>query len=276
VARGGRTAGGRGAGHPPADRQPRAGSDGASPSNRQILPATDRSPAGHRWTYVYCMTYGNIPGEILPGGGGPWSRRRIGGAVAGPAYRALDPELQLLGGGPPLRHRPAGVRASCSARSMRRRRRKVLRAVTPCWARRSRCRPGSWPADRAAFRALTCTKEKMIDHPGGVRRSSGVGPRPASTRSIRPWRSRPPCRFNRFPHRGVAPRTRIRLRVRDSLGCRTAAPRRPADEARLAPSYRRLPLPLREAPKTYYLRDMRKNGWRADPWRRRGRAQRRG
>ena len=197
-------------------------------------------------TYVYGVTYGT-PEEVRAVAAMVGEAHR---PVAGAGYRASDPELQLwvaatlydtallvyeeLFG--PLEPAVADKVYEQYA---------VLGTALQVPAR-------LWPADRAAFRAywqhMLDTVEVSDDARRVARDLLHPGSAPLALKAAMP--------LNRFLTAAWLPD-----RIRDGFGLHWDREQQRRYDLLMklgAPIYRRVPVPLREAPKTYFLRDMRR------------------
>lgn len=197
-------------------------------------------------TYVYCVTFGT-PEEIAAVAGHVTAAHR---KVAGAGYRASDPELQLwvaatlydtaillyeeLFG--PL---DAGVADKVYGQYA------VLGTALQVPAE-------LWPADRAAFRSYWEHAVDTLQVSDEARRVAqdllSAEQAPLLLKAAMP--------LNRFLTAAWLP-----PRIRSEFGLRWDPGAQRRYEVLLkvgAPLYRLLPVPLREVPKTYYLREMRK------------------
>ncbi|SFB28834.1 Uncharacterized conserved protein, DUF2236 family [Amycolatopsis marina] len=197
-------------------------------------------------TYVYCMTYGS-PEEVRQ-----VSRmvNRVHAKVRGPGYRATDPELQLwvaatLYDTATLLYEEMFGPIEDDAAERIYREYAVL-------ATSLQVPPEMWPADRAAFRGywdhMVATVE-VTDHARSVARDLLYPSRaPVAIRAAMP--------LNRLLTAAwLAPR------LREGFGIEWDERRQRRYERLMrigVAVYPRLPVLLREAPKRYYLRDMRK------------------
>ena len=197
-------------------------------------------------TYVYCVTFGT-PEEIRAVATQVTAAHR---SVTGAGYRASDPELQLwvaatlydtavlLYGelfGPLEAARADRVYEQYA----------VLGTALQVPAR-------MWPSDREAFALYW---QRMID----TLEVSGDAKRVALellSTEVAPPLLKPTTSLNRFLTAAWLPAP---IREQYGLAWDQGAQRRYDLMKRVgAPLYRLLPVPLREVPKTYYLRDMRK------------------
>ena len=197
-------------------------------------------------TYVYCVTYGT-PEEIEAVAAAVAGAHR---SVTGAGYRASDPDLQLWVAATLydtallIYEQLFGPLEEMEAEKVYRQYAVLGTALQVPAA--------AWPADRAAFRTywdhMVATLQVSADARAVARdllRPSGP---PLALRAAMP--------LNRFLTAAWLP-----ARIRQEYGM-------PWDEGRQrryellmklsATVYPRLPVPLREAPKTWYLRDMRR------------------
>jgi uncharacterized protein (DUF2236 family) len=197
-------------------------------------------------TYVYCVTFGT-PEEVERVAAMVTAAHRN---VAGTGYRASDPELQLwvaatlydtallvyeeLFG--PLEESLAERVYEQYA---------VLGTAL-------QVPPGSWPADREAFGAYWRNMIDTLEVSDDARRVAqellSAAHAPLLLKAAMP--------ANRFLTTAWLPE-----RIRQQYGLRWGAGQQRIYDALMtvsAPVYRLLPAPVREAPKTYYLHDMRR------------------
>jgi uncharacterized protein (DUF2236 family) len=197
-------------------------------------------------TYVYCVTFGR-PEEIEAVAAMVAAAHRN---VIGAGYRATDPELQLWVAATlydtailvyeELFGRLDGVVAEKVYDQYA-----VLGTALQVPA-------GSWPADRAAFRAYW---QHMIDSLEVSDDAKRVA-RDLLSAEHAPLVLKAAMPLNRFLTAAWLP---DRLRRQFGIPWDDGAQRRYDLLMKLTrPAYRLLPVPLREAPKTWYLREMRK------------------
>lgn len=197
-------------------------------------------------TYVYCVTFGT-PEEIKAVAAQVTTAHR---SVTGAGYRASDPELQLWVAatlydtavllyeelfGPLEPTRADRVYGQYA----------VLGTALQVPA-------GLWPADRAAFRAYWDRMVDTFEVSDDARRVA----RDLLSAEHAPLLLRAAMPLNRFLTAAWLPE---RILAQYGIPWDSSQQRR-YDVLRKvgAPVYRLLPVPLREAPKTWYLRDMRK------------------
>jgi uncharacterized protein (DUF2236 family) len=197
-------------------------------------------------TYVYAVTFGT-PEEIKAVSAQVTSAHR---PVTGAGYRASDPELQLW---------VAATLYDTAVLLYE----ELFGPLEPARADRVyeqyavlgtalQVPSGLWPADRAAFRAYWDHMVETIEVTDEARRVA----RELLAAEHAPLFLRAAMPFNRFLTTAWLPD-----RIRAEYGLTWDARRQRAyDFGRTvgAPLYRLVPVPIREAPKTFYLRDMRK------------------
>jgi uncharacterized protein (DUF2236 family) len=197
-------------------------------------------------TYVYCVTFGT-PEEIKAVAAQVTAAHR---SVTGAGYRASDPQLQLW---------VAATLYDTAVLLYE----ELFGALEPARADKVyeqyavlgtalQVPAGLWPADRTAFRAywnhMVDTLEVSDDARRVARDLLSAEHAPVWLKAAMP--------LNRFLTAAWMP---DRLRSEFGLQWDAGAERRYDLLKKLgAPAYRLLPVPLREAPKTWYLRDMRK------------------
>jgi uncharacterized protein (DUF2236 family) len=197
-------------------------------------------------TYVYCMTYGS-PDEIRQ-----VSRmvNRVHARVRGPGYRATDPELQLWVAAT-LYETAALLYEEIFGAIEDEAAERIYREYAVL-ATSLQVPPEMWPADRAAFRRYwnhTIATVEVTDHARVVARDLLYPQRaPLAIRVAMP--------LNRLLTAAWLP-----PRLRDAFGVEWDEGRRRRYDRLMTVGravYPRLPIALREAPKRYYLHDMRK------------------
>jgi uncharacterized protein (DUF2236 family) len=198
-------------------------------------------------TYVYCVTFGE-PDEVEAVAAQVTAAHR---GVAGAGYRASDPELQLW----------VAATLYDSAVLLYE---ELFGAMRPAVADKVyeqyavlgtalQVPAELWPADRAAFRAYWQQMIDTLEVSDDARRVAhdllSAERAPLLLKAAMP--------VNRFLTAAWLP---DRIRAQYGLQWDEAQQRR-YDLLRTvgAPLYRLLPVPVREAPKTWYLRDMRKH-----------------
>jgi uncharacterized protein (DUF2236 family) len=197
-------------------------------------------------TYVYGVTYGT-PDEARAVAAMVTEAHR---AVAGAGYRASDPELQLW------------VAATlCDTALLVYE--QLFGPLDPVIAERVyeqyavlgtalQVPPGLWPADRAAFAAYWRHMIDTLEVSDDARRVAHDLLHPEQAPLLL-WAAMP---LNRFLTAAWLPE-----RIRAGFGIAWDAGQQRRYELMMTVGgavYRRLPVPLREAPKTWYLRDLRK------------------
>lgn len=197
-------------------------------------------------TYVYCVTFGT-PEEIKAVAAQVTAAHR---SVAGAGYRASDPDLQLW---------VAATLYDTAVLLYE----ELFGPQEATWADKVyeqyavlgtalQVPAGKWPADRAAFRDYW---DQMIDTLEVSDEARRVAHDLLSAERA-PLLLKAAMPLNRYLTAAWMPE---RLRSEFGLQWDAGAQRRYELLKRVgAPLYRRLPVPLREVPKTYYLRDMRK------------------
>ncbi|MEW6472419.1 MAG: oxygenase MpaB family protein [Actinomycetota bacterium] len=204
-------------------------------------------------TYVYCVTFGT-PEEIEAVAAQVTAAHR---SVTGAGYRATDPELQLwvaatLYDTAILLYEELFGPLDAAAADKVYEQYAVLGTALQLPAR-------SWPADRAAFRAYWNHMVDTLEVSDEARRVAhdllSAEHAPLLLKAAMP--------LNRFLTAAWLPE-RIRAQYEISWDSRQ---QRRYELLRTvgAPLYRLLPVPLREAPKTWYLREMRKRLSAAPP-----------
>jgi uncharacterized protein (DUF2236 family) len=204
-------------------------------------------------TYVYCVTFGT-PEEIEAVAAQVTAAHR---SVTGAGYRATDPELQLwvaatLYDTAILWYEELFGPLDAAAADKVYEQYAVLGTALQLPAR-------SWPADRAAFRAYWNHMVDTLEVSDEARRVAhdllSAEHAPLLLKAAMP--------LNRFLTAAWLPE-RIRAQYEISWDSRQ---QRRYELLRTvgAPLYRLLPVPLREAPKTWYLREMRKRLSAAPP-----------
>jgi uncharacterized protein (DUF2236 family) len=197
-------------------------------------------------TYVYCVTFGS-PEEIEAVAAGVTAAHR---RVLGTGYRASDPELQLWVAatlydtalllyeelfGPLDATVADGVYEQYAALGT------ALQVPVELW-----------PADRSAFRSYWEHMVDTLEVSDDARRVA----RDLLSAEHAPLLLKAAMPLNRFLTAAWLP---ARIRSEFGLHWDAGAQRRYDVLVKVgAPLYRLLPVPLREAPKTYYLREMRK------------------
>ena len=198
-------------------------------------------------TYVYCVTFGT-PEEIEAVAATVTAAHR---KVAGTGYRASDPELQLwvaatLYDTAILVYEEFFGPLDAAAADRVHEQYAVLGTALQVPTE-------LWPADRVAFRVYW---EDMIDSlevSGDARRVA----RDLLSASQAPLILKAAMPLNRFLTAAWLPE---RIRAQYGIGWDQSRQRRYNQLMTLTrPAYRLLPVPLREAPKTYYLREMRRH-----------------
>ena len=197
-------------------------------------------------TYVYCVTFGT-PEEIEAVAGVVTAAHR---KVTGAGYRASDPDLQLwvaatLYDTAQLVYEELFGRLDAAVAD------KVY-AQYAVLGTALQVPDGLWPADRAAFRAYWDDKIDTLEVSDEARRVA----RDLLSAERAPLWLKAGMPLNRFLTAAWLPDP-----IRRQYGL-------PWDDGRqrrydllmtlTRPAYRLLPVPLREAPKTWYLRDMRR------------------
>jgi uncharacterized protein (DUF2236 family) len=197
-------------------------------------------------TYMYCVTFGT-PEEIEAVAAQVTAAHR---RVAGAGYRASDPQLQLW---------VAATLYDTAVLLYE----ELFGALDPVRADKVyeqyavlgtalQVPAGLWPADRPAFRAYWDQMVDTLEVSDGARRVAqellAAEHAPLVLRAAMP--------FNRFLTAAWLP---DRIRTQYGLHWDESRQRR-YDLLRKVggPAYRLLPVPVREAPKIWYLRDMRK------------------
>lgn len=197
-------------------------------------------------TYVYCMTYGNQD-EIRQVS---HMVNRVHAEVRGPGYRATDAELQLWVAAT-LYDTAAMLYAEMFGAVEDEAAERIYREYAVL-ATSLQMPPDMWPADRAAFRRYwehTIASVEVTAHARAVARDL-LHPKRA------PLAIRPTLPLNRLLTAAWLP-----PRLRDAFGIEWDDGRRRHYERLMTVAravYPRLPIALREAPKRYYLHDMRK------------------
>jgi uncharacterized protein (DUF2236 family) len=197
-------------------------------------------------TYVYCVTFGT-PKEIQAVAAQVTAAHR---SVAGTGYRATDPELQLwvaatLYDTAVLLYEELFGPLDTAVADKVYEQYSVLGTAL-------QVPDGLWPADRTAFRAYW---QQMIDTLEVSDEARRVARDLLSAERAPLW-LKAGMPLNRFLTAAWLP-----PRIRDQYGLSwDGGQQRRYDLLKKvgAPVYRLLPVPLREVPKTYYLRDMRK------------------
>ena len=201
-------------------------------------------------TYVYCVTYGT-PEEIEAVAAVVTGAHR---KVTGAGYRASDPELQLWVAAT-LYDTALVVYEQLFGRLEQDEAEKVYRQYAVLGTA-LQVPAGAWPADRAAFRTYW---DRMVDtlqvspEARAVARDLLHPPSP-------PLALRAAMPLNRFLTAAWLP-----ARIRQEYGIPWDDRQQRRYELLMkvgATVYPRLPVPLREAPKTWYLRDMRRRAKR--------------
>lgn len=204
-------------------------------------------------TYVYCVTFGT-PEEIESVAAMVTAAHR---KVTGAGYRASDPELQLW---------VAATLYDTAVLVYE----ELFGPLEPAMAEKVydqyavlgtalQVPDGLWPADRAAFRTYW---QNMIDTLAVTDEARRVA-RDLLSASRAPLLLKAAMPLNRFLTAAWLPEP---IRIQYGLRWNAARQRRYALLRNVgAPAYRLLPVPIREAPKTWYLRDMRKRLSTADP-----------
>ena len=197
-------------------------------------------------TYVYCVTFGT-PEEIAAMSAQVTAAHRT---VAGPGYRATDPELQLWVAA--TLYDTAMVVYEELFGPLERGAADELYRQYAALGTALQVPAGMWPADRVSFgdfwQRLIDTLEVSDDARRVARDLLGASGAPLLLKAAVP--------LNRFLTTAWLPEP---IRRQYDLGW-GAGQQRLYDAALKvsAPLYRLIPVPLREAPKTYYLRDMRR------------------
>ena len=197
-------------------------------------------------TYVYCVTFGT-PEEIEAVAAAVTAAHR---KVTGAGYRASDPELQLwvaatLYDTALLVYGELFGRLDAAAADRVYEQYAVLGTALQVPA-------GSWPSDRAAFGAYWEHMVNTIEVSDEARRVA----QDLLSAEHAPLLLKAAMPLNRFLTAAWLPE-----RIRDQYGIvwDDGQQRRYDQLMKLTrPAYRLLPVPLRQAPKTYYLREMRK------------------
>jgi uncharacterized protein (DUF2236 family) len=197
-------------------------------------------------TYVYCVTFGT-PEEIARVAAMVTAAHR---PVAGPGYRATDPELQLW---------VAATLYDTAVLVYE----ELFGALDPAWADKVyqqyavlgtalQVPAGMWPADRTAFGAYWKHMIDTLEVSDEARRVA----RDLLSAERAPLLLKAAMPLNRFLTAAWLPDP-----IRRQYGLTWSdGDQRRYDLLRKigSPLYRLLPVPLREAPKTWYLRDMRR------------------
>jgi uncharacterized protein (DUF2236 family) len=197
-------------------------------------------------TYVYCVTFGT-PEEIAAVSAQVTAAHR---AVSGPGYRATDPDLQLwvaatLYDTAVLVYEELFGRLDDAVADEVYRQYAALGTAL-------QVPPGLWPADRDAFRAYWQGMIDTLEVSDDARRVA----RDLLAASGAPLLLRAAVPLNRFLTAAWLPE-----RIRRQYGLGWGAGHQRLYDAAVkvsAPVYRLLPVPLREAPKTFYLYEMRR------------------
>ena len=197
-------------------------------------------------TYVYCVTFGT-PEEVKAVAAQVTAAHR---SVTGAGYRASDPELQLW---------VAATLYDTAVLLYE----ELFGPQETAWADKVyeqyavlgtalQVPAGKWPADRAAFQAYW---DQMVDRLEVSDEARRVAHDLLSAEHA-PLLLKAAMPLNRYLTAAWMPE---RLRAEFGLHWDAGAQRRYDVMKRVgAPLYRLLPVPLRQAPKSYYLRDMRK------------------
>ena len=197
-------------------------------------------------TYVYCVTFGT-PDEIEAVAAQVTAAHR---RVVGSGYRASDPQLQLwvaatLYDTAVLLYEELFGPLDAARADRIYEQYAVLGTAL-------QVPEGMWPADRRAFRAYWDQTIDALEVPDEARRVA----RDLLEAKHAPLLLRAAMPFNRFLTAAWLP---DRIRAQYGISWDTGQQRRYNLLRNVgAPVYRLLPVPIREAPKTWYLRDMRK------------------
>ena len=197
-------------------------------------------------TYVYCVTFGTVEEIEAVAAAVTAAHRRVTGA----GYRATDPELQLwvaatLYDTALLVYEELFGPLDEALADEVYRQYAVLGTALQVPA-------GLWPADRAAFEAYWQRMIDTLEVTDDARRVAGD----LLSAQRAPLLLKAAMPANRFLTTAWLPE-----RIREQYGLRWGGARQRLYDAAIkvsGPVYRLLPVPLREAPKTYYLHDMRK------------------